>query len=135
MSYVAQLIGRHIRRLRRDHALTQQAFAKRIGVNASYIGPLEKGDKVPSLSMLERLAAAFSVPIFYFFIDDEKEDRGTVERIRALVGSRPLEEREFLLKTIEGMVKLLRVKPRKPAIARNPQFPAGTEAPKPPPQA
>ena len=121
MSSVAQLIGRHIRRLRRDHALTQQGFAKRIGVNASYIGPLEKGDKVPSLSMLERLAGAFSVPIFYFFIDDEKEDRGAVDRIRALVGSRPPEEREFLLKTIEEMVKLLREKPRKPSAPRSPQ--------------
>ncbi len=112
-SSVAQLIGRHIRRLRRDHALTQQAFAKRIGVNASYIGPLEKGDKAPSLSMLERLASEFAVPVFSFFIDDEKEDRGAVDRIRALVGSRPPEEREFLLKTIEEMVKLLRRKPRK----------------------
>lgn len=110
---LAQIIGRHIRRIRRDHAITQQALAKRIGVNASYIGPLEKGLKTPSLTTLERLSEEFSVPVFSFFIDDEAEDRAAVDRIRALVGSRPAEEREFLLKTLEEMVKLLRRKPRK----------------------
>ena len=112
-SSLRQTIGRQIRRIRRDHALTQQAFARRIGVNASYIGPLEKGQKTPSISTLERLSAEFSVPIFNFFVDDEIEDRAAAERIRALVMSRPLEEREFLLKTLEEMVKLLRRKPRK----------------------
>lgn len=114
MANLSQIIGRHIRRVRRDHALTQTAFARRVGVNASYIGPLEKGLKTPSLATLEKVSEEFSVPIFSFFIDDDAEDRAAVERIRALVGSRPSEEREFLLKTIEEMVKLLRRKPRKP---------------------
>ncbi|MBI3928725.1 MAG: helix-turn-helix transcriptional regulator [Armatimonadetes bacterium] len=112
-SSLSQVIGRHIRRVRRDHALTQQAFARRIGVNASYIGPLEKGQKSPSITTLERVSQEFSVPIFSFFIDDEVEDRAAAERIRALVMSRPTEERDFLLKTLEEMVKLLRRKPRK----------------------
>lgn len=112
-SKLSKVIGRHIRRIRRDHALTQQAFARRIGVNASYIGPLEKGLKTPSVATLEKLSQEFNVPVFSFFIDDEVEDRAAAERIRALVMSRPLEEREFLLKTLESMVKLLRRKPRK----------------------
>ncbi len=106
-------IGRHIRRIRRDHALTQQAFAKRIGVNPSYIGPLEKGLKTPSIATLERLSEEFSFPIFNFFVDDRQEDRAAADKIRALVVSRPPEERDFLLKTLEEMVKLLRRKPRK----------------------
>ncbi len=93
--------------------MTQQAFAKRIGVNASYIGPLEKGQKTPSIATLEKLSEEFSIPIFNFFIDEEVEDRAAAERIKALVMSRPTEERDFLLKTLEEMVKLLRRKPRK----------------------
>ncbi|MGE0488131.1 MAG: hypothetical protein AB7S38_02830 [Vulcanimicrobiota bacterium] len=57
------------------------------------------------------------MPIFNFFVDDEIEDRAAAERIRALVMSRPPEEREFLLKTLEEMVKLLRRKPRKARAA------------------
>lgn len=110
-------IGRHIRRIRRDHALTQQAFARRIGVNPSYIGPLEKGQKTPSIATLERLSSEFSIPIFNFFVDEELEDRAAAEKIRALVMSRPIEERDFLLKTLEEMVKLLRRKPRKSRVS------------------
>ena len=69
MAHLAEVIGRHIRRIRRDHAMTQQALAKRIGVNASFIGPLEKGQKSPSLQTIERLSEVFSVPTFTFFID------------------------------------------------------------------
>ena len=113
VSQTSRVIGQHLAKLRRDYALTQEAFAKRIGVSTCYIGPLERGDKVPSLTMLEKIAAEFSVPLFTFFINAEQEDREAVERIRVLVGSRPQEEREFLLKTVEEMVKLLRRKPRK----------------------
>ncbi|MBN9416106.1 MAG: helix-turn-helix transcriptional regulator [Candidatus Eremiobacteraeota bacterium] len=113
MAHLAEVIGRHIRRIRRDHAMTQQALAKRIGVNASFIGPLEKGQKSPSLQTIERLSEVFSVPTFTFFIDDEAEDRAAIDRIRALVGSRSAEERDFLLKTLEEMVKLLRRRPRR----------------------
>jgi transcriptional regulator with XRE-family HTH domain len=113
MSELAKIIGHHIRRLRRDHALTQGALAKRLGVNSSYIGPLEKGLKTPSLSTLERLSTEFSVPVYSFFFLDEAEERSAVDRIRALVGSRPPEEREFLVKTVEEMVKLLRRNPRR----------------------
>ncbi|MEW6280883.1 MAG: helix-turn-helix transcriptional regulator [Candidatus Eremiobacterota bacterium] len=106
-------MGRQIRRVRVDNAMTQQAFALRIGVNPSYIGPLEKGLKSPSISTLERISQEFSVPIFSFFIDEEVEDQPTAERIRVLVTARPPDERQFLLKTLEEMVKLLRKKPRK----------------------
>lgn len=93
--------------------MTQQALARRIGVNASFIGPLEKGQKSPSLQTIERLSEVFSVPTFTFFIDDEAEDRAALDRIRALVGSSSTEERVFLLKTLEAMVKLLRRRPRR----------------------
>lgn len=104
--------------------MTQQALARRLGVNPSFIGPLEKGEKSPSLQTLERLAEVFAVPAFTFFIDDEAEDRASVDRVRALVGSRPAEERDFLLKTLEEMVKLLRRRPR-----RRPRDGEGRDAP------
>jgi transcriptional regulator with XRE-family HTH domain len=75
MSQTSKVIGQHFSKLRRDYALTQEAFAKRIGVNTSYIGPLERGEKIPSLTMLERVASEFSVPLFTFFINAELEDR------------------------------------------------------------
>lgn len=113
MAALRQLVGRQIRRVRVDNAMTQQAFAHKIGVNASYIGPLEKGMKAPSISTLEKISQEFHVPIFSFFIDDEAEDQATAERIRALVLAQPPDEREFLLRTLEEMVKLLRKRPRK----------------------
>lgn len=118
---LSEIIGRHINRIRRDHAMTQQALARRIGVNASFIGPLEKGLKSPSIQTIERLSEVFSVPTFVFFIDDEAEDRAAIDRIRALISSRTVEERDFLLKTLEEMVKLLRRRPRRKAAESKPR--------------
>lgn len=113
MASLRQTVGRQIRRVRMDNAMTQQSFARRIGVNASYIGPLEKGMKAPSIATLEKIAQEFSVPIFSFFVDEHIENQAFSDRIRALVGSRPVDEQDFLLKTLEEMVKLLRKRPRK----------------------
>lgn len=113
MASLKQTVGRQIRRVRTDNAMTQQAFARRIGVNASYIGPLEKGLKSPSITTLERISQEFHVPIFSFFVDESIENEAFSDRIKALVASRPPDEQDFLLKTLEEMVKLLRKRPRK----------------------
>jgi transcriptional regulator with XRE-family HTH domain len=90
--------------------LTQQGLAEKIGVNASYIGPLEKGLKCPSITVLQKLAQELGQPVFSFFLDDRADarDEGEGDRVMALLASHPREERRFILRMVEEMSTLLK---------------------------
>jgi transcriptional regulator with XRE-family HTH domain len=107
---IRQTIGKRIHRLRRQMDLTQQGLAERIGVNASYIGPLEKGLKCPSITVLQKLAQELGQPVFSFFLDDRADarDEGEGDRVMALLASHPTEERRFILRMVEEMSTLLK---------------------------
>lgn len=107
---IRQVIGRRIHRLRRQKDLTQQGLAEKIGVNASYIGPLEKGLKCPSITVLEKLAGELGQPVFSFFLDDRTDSgEGDIdERLAVMLASHPHEERRFLLRVVEEMSALLK---------------------------
>ena len=103
-------IGEKIRKIRVDRRLTQKAFADRIAVNVSYIGPLEKGIKTPSIHTLDRIAQAFRLPVSYFFLDDddpEESESSTLYKLRALLNSRTEEERAFLYRALVELTKVL----------------------------
>lgn len=56
--------------------LTQKALAGRLlgRVDYSYIGKIERGEQLPSLKVLQRLADALGVPLGYFFSDEAWTD-------------------------------------------------------------
>ncbi len=107
---IRQTIGKRIHRLRRQMDLTQQGLAEKIGVNASYIGPLEKGLKCPSITVLQKLAEELNQPVFSFFLDDraDAQGEGEADRVLALLASHSAEERRFILRMVEEMSMLLR---------------------------
>ena len=51
--------------LRLAQNLTQEQLAEKASVTQQYIGLLERGERTPSLGMLQRLAKAFGVKITY----------------------------------------------------------------------
>lgn len=57
----AELFGRRLRELRKEHGLTQEALAEAADLSGNYISDLELGRKVPSLTILVRLAQALEV--------------------------------------------------------------------------
>ncbi len=107
---IRQTIGKRIHRLRRQMDLTQQGLAEKIGVNASYIGPLEKGLKCPSITVLQKLAQELGQPVFSFFLEDRADShgQGEADRMMALLSSHSAEERRFILRMVEEMSTLLR---------------------------
>lgn len=60
-------IGERLRKLRKEKALTQKELSKRVEVDYSYIGKIERGEQFPSIKMLIRLSEVLSIPIGYFF--------------------------------------------------------------------
>jgi transcriptional regulator with XRE-family HTH domain len=57
----AEVFGAIIRRLRTKRGLTQEKLAELADLNVSYIGFLERGENVPTLTIVLNLAHALDV--------------------------------------------------------------------------
>ena len=59
----AEAFGAIVRRLRTKRGLTQEKLAELADLNVSYIGFLERGENVPTLPVIVRLAVALKVTL------------------------------------------------------------------------
>ncbi len=57
----AKKFGAVVRKLREARGLTQDQLAERAGVSATYIGFIERGDNVPTLTIILQIASALKV--------------------------------------------------------------------------
>ncbi|HEX7152152.1 MAG TPA: helix-turn-helix transcriptional regulator [Thermoanaerobaculia bacterium] len=55
------IFGTTVRRLRTDREWTQEDLADAAGLTSTYVGQVERGDKVPSLTVVLKLARGLSV--------------------------------------------------------------------------
>jgi DNA-binding XRE family transcriptional regulator len=55
---VAVVFGRNVRTVRKDHHLTQAAFAKKAGLERTYISDVERGSRNITLASMVRIARA-----------------------------------------------------------------------------
>lgn len=56
-----EVFGALIRKLRSERGLTQEALAERTELSVSYIGFIERGENVPTLTIVLNLADALNV--------------------------------------------------------------------------
>jgi putative transcriptional regulator len=61
------MIYNRIAVLRVERSLTRQTLAREIGVNPQTIGFLERGDYIPSLELVFKLARFFRLPVEAIF--------------------------------------------------------------------
>lgn len=57
-----KLLGKRICKYRRREKLTQEALAERIGVSCQFIGNIERGISIPSVTTLYKLILALHIP-------------------------------------------------------------------------
>ncbi|MBV8546827.1 MAG: helix-turn-helix transcriptional regulator [Acidobacteria bacterium] len=55
------MFGEVVRGVRKGHAWTQEDLAERAGLTTTYVGQVERGDKVPSLTVVLKLALALEL--------------------------------------------------------------------------
>lgn len=64
-------IGRRIKKIRVERGLTQKELASKVGIDFTYIGKIERGEQLPSLTVLIRISNALSEPLLLFFVEEE----------------------------------------------------------------
>ena len=70
-------LGERLKMLRKRLGLTQKQFAAQVDGKLDYtwIGKVERGQQYPSLKLLEKIGKAYSVPLAYFFEDEQEAKR------------------------------------------------------------
>ncbi len=94
-------IGRRIRKIRVERGLTQKELASKVGIDFTYIGKIERGEQLPSLKILLKIAEALSLPFGCFL-----EDKDTVAALEMANGWKELikdERWHNLLKTLQSL--------------------------------
>lgn len=67
MVAVQDAFGKRLRDIRRRKDLTQEQLADLSGLSIQYVGEIERGKRNPSLTTIETLAKALTLPITDFF--------------------------------------------------------------------
>lgn len=58
----ATIFGETLRRIRTERGWTQEDVAAAANLTTTYVGQVERGDKVPSLTVVLKLARGLAVP-------------------------------------------------------------------------
>ena len=88
-----ELVGRKIRRLRKERKLTQNELASRIGIQQSDLSRMEKGEYRVSLDTLFKILAEFDISIGEFF-DEMAKDTFTPQDVKLVREFRSLDNED-----------------------------------------
>jgi transcriptional regulator with XRE-family HTH domain len=91
--------------LRKQHSLTQQALADRVGIHVVQLRRYESGSSQPTLDVIRRLALALSVSADVLLFG--KKERGPDEDLRLqfeAVSQFDAEEKKVVRSLLEGMI-------------------------------
>lgn len=64
------VIGDKLKKLREDRNMTQGDVFDRTGLLRVYLSRLENGRTTPSVDTLEKLAAAYEIPMYQLFVEE-----------------------------------------------------------------
>jgi len=58
---IRRRLGSNVRRLREEAGWSQEDYADRAGIHRTYVSDIERGERNPTVLMLEKLAAPLKV--------------------------------------------------------------------------
>ena len=98
-------IGKNLRKFRTEKGMMQETLAEKANLSPNYIGMIERGEKIPSLTPLIRLANALDITADMLLCDVltatyAVKPSVTVERISAL----PKAEQDRIFAVIDTLI-------------------------------
>ena len=77
---LAQVFGTRVRQLRKSRGWSQEVLADAVGLAVTYVGQIERGQRNPSLSVVERFAQVFEVDPIWLLTPGPDEPDGATAR-------------------------------------------------------
>ncbi|HVC34843.1 MAG TPA: helix-turn-helix transcriptional regulator [Chloroflexota bacterium] len=68
----ARRFGAVVRRLRQSRGWSQDEFAHQCGLHRSYMGAIERGQKVPTITTAQKIAGALGLSLSLLFAEVER---------------------------------------------------------------
>ncbi len=91
------MIHEALRLIRIFHDLKQVEVAKKLGVSKSHISEIEKGNKSPSLDLIQRYAAEFKIPVSsIMFFAEELPNAKSGDKIRSKIAGKVIDILRFV---------------------------------------
>ena len=97
-------IGSRLREVRKSYKLTQEKFAKQLGISLNYYGQIERGQSGLSLEKLKLLYDKFDVDLLYLITGD-KSHQVTINEIISDCPKEKLFDMEQLLRYASNLYK------------------------------
>lgn len=90
------MLGEALRLIRVYHDLKQKDAAARLGVSTSYISDIERGDRTPTLAVIQKYATAFDMPVSSIMFFAENLDGASAGGPRSFVAGKVLALLQFI---------------------------------------
>jgi transcriptional regulator with XRE-family HTH domain len=110
MSDLQEIMGRVIRRERQERRLTLKEIADKANLSVVYVGEIERGQKYPSATVLEKLAEALELSVADLLelvaeeIRAEREPEITTSAIGFALSDQPGQPRRVVVRRIVNML-------------------------------
>ena len=101
MTDVLEKVGKHIKELRGEKALSQQALGELAGISYKYLGEIERGQVNLSVEILVKIAQSLQVnpgDLLNDIIDDETR---TISKIKSLFAELSKKDSELVLEILD----------------------------------
>ena len=102
-------IGKRIRKLRTKHNLSQEQLALRACITTAYLGQIERGEKNPTVKLVEKISSVLELSLSELFSDQDIKIEDTdeiLENITFELKNMSTEEKKEILKIIRHIIKL-----------------------------
>lgn len=104
-AFTAMSISQRLITLRREHNLTQQEMADRVGLHVNQIRRYESEQAQPSLDALKKIAVGLSISIDTLVFEETERDPDEDLRLQfEAVSHMPPEEKRIVKALLEGMI-------------------------------
>ena len=98
-----ELIGKRIKKARRDKGITQEKFAEELGVSVSFISQVETGEKRFNLERITEVSKILERPINYFIDGYEEKDKSNFEEVIDLLKKMSDKQLKLALEIIKAI--------------------------------
>jgi transcriptional regulator with XRE-family HTH domain len=102
------LFGRRIRAIREAASLSRELVAEKADINVNYLGEIERGEKWPSLEVIEQLAKALTVsPVAFFEFEAEEIDPSVLlSKLQDVLANRNTEQLQQALRILKALFEI-----------------------------